>query len=342
MPINVQSQSGETQVIVTPQPAHQIEIRRVGVQGAKGDKGDAATITVGSTTTVAPGTPASVTNTGTSGAAILNFEIPQGQKGDKGDKGDGGQVDSIGEGTGIEVDDTDPVNPVVGLSSAAQSSLSKADTAVQPDDLATVATSGSYDDLTDKPFLFSGDYDDLSNKPTLGTAAAADVGDFATATQGSKADTAVQPNDLAAIATSGSFNDLDDVPSTFPVDKADSAAIRGRTADKVLTADNISGAKGEVALAYASTRSLDWKDGWFRTCTLTGNMTLSNPTSVEVGDTIMLRLIGNDATERSIAFGSNYKGPLPEDTVTSTTGLLVSLYAASSTEIHVTWKAFEL
>ena len=33
--------------------------------------------------------------------------------------------------------------------------------------LATVATSGSYNDLTNKPTLFSGDYDDLTNKPIL-------------------------------------------------------------------------------------------------------------------------------------------------------------------------------
>jgi len=33
--------------------------------------------------------------------------------------------------------------------------------------LATVATSGSYNDLSNKPSLFSGSYDDLTNKPTL-------------------------------------------------------------------------------------------------------------------------------------------------------------------------------
>lgn len=33
--------------------------------------------------------------------------------------------------------------------------------------LATVATSGSYNDLSNKPTLFSGDYNDLTNKPTL-------------------------------------------------------------------------------------------------------------------------------------------------------------------------------
>jgi len=35
--------------------------------------------------------------------------------------------------------------------------------------LATVATSGSYNDLTNKPTLFSGNYNDLTNKPTIPT-----------------------------------------------------------------------------------------------------------------------------------------------------------------------------
>lgn len=34
-------------------------------------------------------------------------------------------------------------------------------------DLATIATSGSYNDLANKPTLFSGSYNDLTNKPTL-------------------------------------------------------------------------------------------------------------------------------------------------------------------------------
>lgn len=44
-----------------------------------GPAGEAATITVGSTTTVAPGTPASVVNSGTSSNAVLNFVIPAGE-----------------------------------------------------------------------------------------------------------------------------------------------------------------------------------------------------------------------------------------------------------------------
>lgn len=53
------------------------------------------------------------------------------------------------------------------FATAAQGSL--ADSAVQPGDLATVATTGAYSDLTGLPSLFSGDYDDLSNKPTIPT-----------------------------------------------------------------------------------------------------------------------------------------------------------------------------
>lgn len=47
--------------------------------GIKGNKGDAATIDVGSTTTGLPGTSASVTNVGTTSSAVLNFVIPAGQ-----------------------------------------------------------------------------------------------------------------------------------------------------------------------------------------------------------------------------------------------------------------------
>ena len=69
---------------------------------------------------------------------------------------------------------------------AAQGTL--ADSATQPGDLATVATSGAYNDLTGKPTLFSGAYNDLTGKPTLGTAAATASTAYATAAQGTKAD----------------------------------------------------------------------------------------------------------------------------------------------------------
>lgn len=54
-----------------------------GAQGAKGDQGDAATIAVGTVTTVPYGQTANVVNSGTSGAAVFDFTIPQGRPGEQ-------------------------------------------------------------------------------------------------------------------------------------------------------------------------------------------------------------------------------------------------------------------
>lgn len=89
-------------------------------------------------------------------------------------------------------------------------------TAVQPNDLATVATTGAYSDLTGKPTVptktseltndsgFLTQHQDISGKANiadLGTAAAADTTDFATAAQGAKADTALQSGDNVSALT---------------------------------------------------------------------------------------------------------------------------------------------
>ena len=68
-----------------------------GVQGIQGEQGEpgidgaAATIQVGSVTTVAADYPATVTNSGTTSAAILDFQIPQGIQGEQGVPGQDGQ-----------------------------------------------------------------------------------------------------------------------------------------------------------------------------------------------------------------------------------------------------------
>jgi hypothetical protein len=63
----------------------------------KGEKGDAATVGVGTTTTGLPGTSASVVNSGTTSAAILNFTIPRGDKGEQGPQGPQGEPGEPGE-----------------------------------------------------------------------------------------------------------------------------------------------------------------------------------------------------------------------------------------------------
>ena len=76
-----------------------------GIQGVQGDPGvagadgAAATITVGSVQTVASDYPATVQNSGTSSAAVLDFEIPRGVPGQDGADGADGQAATIAVGT---------------------------------------------------------------------------------------------------------------------------------------------------------------------------------------------------------------------------------------------------
>ena len=75
-----------------------------GPQGLKGDTGatgTAATISVGTVTTGNAGTSVSVTNSGTSTAAVLNFTIPKGDTGAAGTGGStfSGTTDNVTEGT---------------------------------------------------------------------------------------------------------------------------------------------------------------------------------------------------------------------------------------------------
>lgn len=64
--------------------------------GGGGTPGRAATVSVG-TTTLSAGSPASVTNSGTTSDAVLNFGIPQGQQGIQGPTGPVGPAGSDGE-----------------------------------------------------------------------------------------------------------------------------------------------------------------------------------------------------------------------------------------------------
>lgn len=67
------------------------------LQGTQGPDGKAATITVGTVLTGEPGTQVSVTNSGTSTDAILNFTIPRGEKGLQGDTGPAGPKGDTGD-----------------------------------------------------------------------------------------------------------------------------------------------------------------------------------------------------------------------------------------------------
>lgn len=69
-----------------------------GVAGADGKDGAAATIKVGTVTTLAPGSQATVSNSGTANAAVLDFGIPRGADGEGG--GSSGEAGADGEDGG--------------------------------------------------------------------------------------------------------------------------------------------------------------------------------------------------------------------------------------------------
>lgn len=81
-----------------------------GVQGKDGAKGDAATIKIGTVTTGAPTSDATVSNIGTNTDAVFNFNIPRGEPGIQGEKGDTGENGKDGvqqylAGEGIDISD---------------------------------------------------------------------------------------------------------------------------------------------------------------------------------------------------------------------------------------------
>lgn len=146
-------------------------------------------------------------------------------------------------GTAALSDDTD-------FATAAQGAL--ADSAVQPGDLDTLAelnsalTDATLIDTTDSRLsdartptahthvgadvtdlatvATTGAYSDLSGTPSLGTAADNDEGDFATAAQGSLADTAVQPGDIDTLAEVNAI-----ITDATLIDTADSRLSDART-----------------------------------------------------------------------------------------------------------------
>lgn len=171
-----------------------------GLTGEKGDKGDtgdtgatgntgpqgpqglAATVDVGTTTTLLPQEDASVTNTGTTSAAIFNFAIPKGKDG------------------GIGVEYTEPNETITfdwftsnGMPAGEAVWGSISGTITNQSDLVQYIADNTVDEVT---------WDNVTNKPTFATVA----------TTGAYNDLSGTPS-LATVATSGSYNDLTNKPS---------------------------------------------------------------------------------------------------------------------------------
>jgi len=126
-----------------------------GPAGATGAAGTAATVAVGTVTTGAAGSPATVTNAGTSSAAVLNFAIPRGDTGATGPAGATGAQGPAGVVAATAPITYDSGSQTVAISAATTSaagSMSAADKA-KLDGIASgaqvnVATDITYDAAT--------------------------------------------------------------------------------------------------------------------------------------------------------------------------------------------------
>lgn len=105
------------------------------------------------------------------------------------------------------------------------------------------------------------------------------------------------------------------------------------TSSKILVADNVWSAAAETAVSYSATVTLDLSTGVnFGPITLTGNITLANPTNAKNGQSGHIRIVTN-GTGRTIAFGTNWKtagGTAGTISTTSTTDVIYYKVLASS------------
>lgn len=155
--------------------------------------------------------------------------------------------------------------------STIRSGASAGATAVQPSSLSTVAISGSYNDLTDKPTIpaaqVNSDWDansgvaQILNKPTLGTAASANTTDFATAAQGAKADTAVQPSAIADMETQTHAS----ATYATKTELADKQDFMQYSTMPTASADNV-----DDIVQFVGTTTASYTNGYFYKCVSDG------------------------------------------------------------------------
>ena len=232
-----------------------------GEQGPKGDKGDKGdkgadgitpTLKVGSVTTLAAGSNATVTMSENSNEYTLNFGIPKGAKGDAGTSGSGGEVD---------------------LSGYAKKS-----------ELSTVATSGSYNDLTNKPTIPS-EYNHPTSHP-----ASMITGLSKVATSGLYSDLTGKPTKLSEFENDLESEDLSNITSAINLNSEKISELNSQMEQKMIlivdlqnrvaALENQQSTTVSVQGVTLSTNTLSMKVGG--TTTLTANIRPSNATNQNV------------------------------------------------------------
>ena len=191
------------------------------------------------------------------------------------------------------------------FATAAQGAL--ADTAVQPGDLATVATTGSYNDLTDQPTIPpAAPVDSVAGKTGAVTLVKADItdfsdGDYATAAQGTTADSALQPADISVTVQGyDADNVVSDVAPTF------TATVQ--TTERTITAG-----------------AFDLSTGNHWTC---GAITVPAPTNATAGTSGLIRI-----TAGPVVWNAVFKFPGGTAPTIASFPSIIPFYVQDSTNI---------
>lgn len=210
-----------------------------GATGQTGPQGPAATIQVGTVQTGAAGSSATVTNSGTSSAAVFDFSIPQGIQGSTGPTGNGiASIDKTGTSGLVDTytvtytdGNSDTFTVTNGRDGTGSGDMSKADydpsdavynvggipayvtAQIEGLDVSDSAVAGEYvTAVSESDGKISVTREAADITPTNGSSKMITSGGAYTALA-DKANTA----DLAAVATSGAYSDLSGTPSLATV-----------------------------------------------------------------------------------------------------------------------------
>jgi hypothetical protein len=161
----------------------------------------------------------------------------------------------------------------------------------------------------------SGAYSDLTGTPTLGTAAATNSTAYATAAQGTLADSALQP---AAIGVSVQAYNANN--AVLNATQSFTQAQRGAV----------------VALTDGATITPNFATGNNFSVTLAGNRTLASPTNLTAGQHGSITITQDATGSRTLAYGSSWKfsgGTAPSLTTTANAVDVLAYYVESGTRI---------
>ena len=121
--------------------------------------------------------------------------------------------------------------------------------------------------------------------------------------------------------------------------QATNAHIWAATATKIVSADLLESASAKVALIDAATVAVDWDAGINFSLTVTANRIIGNPTNGQPGTWRTILVQGNDATDRTITFDTQYLGEVPTiTTCDSGVWFLLTIFCVTTTHFVVSSK----